>query len=218
MAYLQQTIKFHTPVCFERMVFSRCSQAFVGTASYSDADYLPPKDTSVNPARLLFSLKWTEYLITLIYRMLLNKAACYLAVTGTLINIIIRIFSPPTSLRVYCCFLLALRQQNKSLKWRAEIPIERYDRFIGGIYGVLLMPSNPQRLYTNPHSYTSNKEWSVKLSSERKSFYFYSAWYLQPSVLQTNVAGVGDCIHCYYRHKWARLISELAGRWTDRRS
>lgn len=104
MAYRQQRLKFHTSVCFERIVFSRRLQAFVGTPSYSDADYLPLKDTSVNPARLLFSLKWTEYLITLIYRMLLSKAARYLAVTGLLINIIIRIFSPPTLPPVYAVF------------------------------------------------------------------------------------------------------------------
>ncbi len=47
-------------------------------------DYPPVKDTSVNPARLLFALKRTEYLITLIYRMLLSKASYYLAVTDSL--------------------------------------------------------------------------------------------------------------------------------------
>lgn len=87
--------------CFESIVFSRCFQAFVGTPLDSDTDYLPLKDTSVNPARLLFSLKWTEYLITLIYRILLSKAARYLAVTGSLINIIIRIFTPPALSRVF---------------------------------------------------------------------------------------------------------------------
>lgn len=47
-------------------------------------DYPPMKDTSVNPARLLFALKRTEYLITLIYRTLLSKASYYLAVTDSL--------------------------------------------------------------------------------------------------------------------------------------
>lgn len=42
------------------------------------------KDTSVTPARLLFALKTTERLITLIYRMLLSKASYYLAVTDSL--------------------------------------------------------------------------------------------------------------------------------------
>lgn len=105
--------------CFETIVFSRCFQAFVGTPLDSDTDYLPLKDTSVNPARLLFSLKWTEYLITLIYRILLSKAPRYLAVTGSLINIIIRIFTPLALSRVFFffyCFLLAIRFKNKSLK------------------------------------------------------------------------------------------------------
>lgn len=44
----------------------------------------PLKDTSVNPARLLFPLKRTEYLITLIYRTLLSKASHYPAVTDSL--------------------------------------------------------------------------------------------------------------------------------------
>lgn len=48
------------------------------------SDYIPVKDTSVNPARLLFALKTTEHLITLIYRMLLSKASYYLAVTDSL--------------------------------------------------------------------------------------------------------------------------------------
>lgn len=32
----------------------------------------------------------------------------------------------------------------------------------------------------------------------------------------TNVAVVGDCIHCSYRHEWAGLISELTGRELNR--
>lgn len=91
--------------CFETIVFSRRLQAFVGTPLDSDTDYLPLKDTSGNPARLLFSLKWTEYLITLIYRILLSKAARYLAVTGSLINIIIRIFTPPALSHVFIYFI-----------------------------------------------------------------------------------------------------------------
>lgn len=114
-AYQQQRLKFPTSLCFERVVFSRCLQAFVGTPSYSDTDYLPPKDTSVNPARLLFSLKWTEYLITLICRMLLSKTARYHTVTGSLINIIIRSFSPPTLPRVYCCFFAGNQTKKKNL-------------------------------------------------------------------------------------------------------
>lgn len=77
----------HTPMhlpAFEKLYSPRCLQAFARTPSISDADYPALKDTSVNPARLLFSLKRTEYLITLIYRMLLSKASHYLAVTDSL--------------------------------------------------------------------------------------------------------------------------------------
>lgn len=105
--------------CFESIVFSRCFQAFVGTPLDSDTDYLPLKDTSVNPARLLFSLKWTEYLITLIYRILLSKAARYLAVTGSLINIIIRIFTPLALSRVF--FFLLFSAGNQTQKQIFEV-------------------------------------------------------------------------------------------------
>lgn len=89
----------------------KCLQAFIGTPSNSGTDYPLLKDPSVNLARLLFSLKRTEYLITLIYRMLLRKASRYLAVTDTLINIIIRIFTSPAALWI---LLFSFRNQTSA--------------------------------------------------------------------------------------------------------
>lgn len=74
----------HTSVSFEKLYSLGVYRHLCGHLGFSDTDYLPLKDTSVNVARLLFSLKRTEYLITLIYRMLLSKASCYLAVTDSL--------------------------------------------------------------------------------------------------------------------------------------
>lgn len=191
MTYQQHNIKFQASVCFEELYPLGGLQAFVGTPWYSDTDYLPPKDTSVNPARMLFCLKWTEYLISLIYRMLLSKAARYLAVTASLINIIIRIFSPPTLHNT------KINLWSKGQRHLSRDIIDLLEASMG-CYWCLQTP----RDYTQTHI-------SVKLSS---SFYFHSAWNLQPSALQTKVAGVVDCIHRSCRREWAMLISELTAR------